>query len=181
VTALESVPWAAVPRWVSRPQNVGGAYTQGVELEAKFRLSDVIATAPRIDVRSNLSVFNSKVDGVPGPHARLDEQPRGTLNLGGDYRVPGLPLNIGSSVNLTPGYDTRINETQFREVGLKRVWDAYATVNVNPHTLLRLTVSNFMVRDYVTGSAVITDNLKETGRLVERTPMNLRVGLEFKL
>jgi len=181
VTALESVPWAAVPRWVSRPQNVGGAYTQGVELEAKFRLSDVIATAPRIDVRSNLSVFNSKVDGVPGPHARLDEQPRGTLNLGGDYRVPGLPLNIGSSVNLTPGYDTRINETQFREVGLKRVWDAYATVNVNPHTLLRFTVSNFMVRDYVTGSAVITDNLKETGRLVERTPMNLRVGLEFKL
>lgn len=181
VTALESVPWAAVPRWVSRPQNVGGAYTQGIELEAKFRLTDVIASAPRIDVRSNLSIFNSKVDAVPGPNARLDEQPRGTLNLGGDYRVPGLPLNVGASVNLTPGYDTRINETQFREVGLKRVWDAYATVNVNPNTLLRLTASNFLVRDYVTGSAIITDNLRESGRLIERTPMNLRVGLEFKL
>lgn len=91
VTALENVPWSAVPRWVSRPQNVGGAYTQGVELEAKFRLTDFVATAPRIDVRSNLSVFNSKVDAVPGPNARLDEQPRGTLNLGGDYRVPGCP------------------------------------------------------------------------------------------
>lgn len=181
VTALESVPWSSVPRWVSRPQNVGAAYTQGIELEAKFRLNDFFASAPRVDVRSNLSIFNSKVDGVPGPNARLDEQPRGTLNFGGDYRVPGLPLNVGASVNLTPGYDTRINETQFREVGLKRVWDAYATVNLNPNTLLRLTTSNFIVRDYVTGSVVVTDNLRESGRLIERTPMNLRVGLEFKL
>lgn len=181
VTALENVPWSTVPRWVTRPQNVGGAYTQGIELEAKFRLTDLISGAPRIDVRSNLSVFNSKVDGVPGPNARLDEQPRGTLNLGGDYRVPGLPLTVGSSVNLTPGYDTRINETQFRQIGLKRVWDAYATVNVNPTTLLRLTASNFLVRDYVTGGVILTDSLRESGRFVERTPMNLRVGLEFKL
>jgi len=181
VTALESVPWSTVPRWVSRPQNVGGAYTQGIELEAKFRLNDFIAGAPRIDVRSNLSVFNSKVDQVPGPNARLDEQPRGTLNLGGDYRVPGLPLNVGSSVNFTPAYDTRISETQFREVGLKSVWDAYATVNLNPNTLLRLTASNFIVRDYITGSVVLTDSTREAGRLIERTPTNLRVGLEFKL
>jgi iron complex outermembrane receptor protein len=181
VTALESVPWSTVPRWVSRPQNVGGAYTQGVELEAKFRLTDFIARAPRIDVRSNLSVFNSKVDAVPGPNARLDEQPRGTLNLGGDYRVPGLPLNIGSSVNLTPGYDTRVTETQFREVGLRKLWDAYATVNLNRNMLLRLTASNFIVRDYVTGSVVVTETTREAGRLVERTPTNLRVGLEFKL
>ncbi|NBX96718.1 MAG: TonB-dependent receptor [Betaproteobacteria bacterium] len=181
VTALENVPWSTVPRWVSRPQNVGGAYTQGIELEAKFRLTDFIAAAPRIDVRSNLSVFNSKVDAVPGPNARLDEQPRGTLNLGGDYRVPGLPLNIGTSVNFTPGYETRVTDTQFREVGLKKVWDAYATVNLNPNTLLRLTASNFIVRDYVTGSVVVTDTTREAGRLVERTPVNLRVGLEFKL
>ncbi len=181
VTALESVPWSTLPRWVTRPQNVGGAYTQGIELEAKFRLTDLIASAPRIDVRSNLSIFNSKVDAVPGPNARLDEQPRGTLNFGGDYRVPGLPLTLGASVNLTPGYETRVAQDQFREVGLKRVWDAYATVNLNPNTLLRLTASNFIVRDYLTGSVVVTETLRESGRFVERTPMNLRVGLEFKL
>ena len=181
VTALETVSWSNVPRWVSRPQNVGGAYTQGIELEAKFRLTDVFADAPRIDIRSNLSVFHSKVDQVPGPNARLDEQPKGTLNLGGDWRVPGQPVTVGASLNYTPGYETRISETQFREVGLKRVWDAYATINVNAHTLLRLTASNFIVRDYITGGVVITDNLREAGRGVERTPMNLRVGLEFKL
>jgi hypothetical protein len=47
--------------------------------------------------------------------------------------------------------------------------------------LLRLTASNFVVRDYVTGSVVVTDTTREAGRLIERTPMNLRVGLEFKL
>ena len=66
-------------------------------------------------------------------------------------------------------------------MGLKKVWDAYATVNLNPNTLLRLTASNFIVRDYVTGSVVVTDTTREAGRLVERTPVNLRVGLEFKL
>lgn len=181
VTALETVSWAPVQRWVSRPQNVGGAYTQGIELEAKFRLSDLYREAPKVDVRSNLSLFHSKVDAVPGPNARLDEQPKGTLNVGGDWRVPGLPLTVGASLNYTPAYETTISSTQFREVGLKRVWDAYATVNVNPNTLLRLTASNFLVRDYITGGVVLTDNIREAGRSIERTPMNLRVGLEFKL
>jgi iron complex outermembrane receptor protein len=64
---LESVPWATQPRYVSRPQNIGDAVTQGIELEAKFRLSDLVAEAPRVDVRSNASVFRSRVKSVPGP------------------------------------------------------------------------------------------------------------------
>jgi iron complex outermembrane receptor protein len=95
--------------------------------------------------------------------------------------VPGLPLTVGSSLNFTPGYETQINDTQARTVGVKRVWDAYATVNVNATTLVRLVASNFVVRDYTTGSVVLAEGLRETGRLVERTPVNLRVGLEFKL
>lgn len=82
---------------------------------------------------------------------------------------------------MTPGYETRISETQYRQVGLKRVWDAYATVNLNRNTLLRLTASNFIVRDYTTSSVVVTEATREAGRLVERTPVNLRVALEFKL
>ena len=41
VTTLEGVPWASQPRWVSRPQNVGDATTQGLELDAKFRLDEL--------------------------------------------------------------------------------------------------------------------------------------------
>jgi outer membrane receptor for ferrienterochelin and colicins len=38
--ALETVPWAAQPRWVSRPQNLSGASSSGIELEAKGRLDE---------------------------------------------------------------------------------------------------------------------------------------------
>jgi iron complex outermembrane receptor protein len=75
VTTLETVSYANVPRYVSRAQNVGDAVTQGLELEAKFRASDVIEGAPRIDVRANTSVFSSRVKGVPGPDNRLDQHP----------------------------------------------------------------------------------------------------------
>jgi iron complex outermembrane receptor protein len=75
VTTLETVSWAPVPRWVSRPQNVGDATTQGLELEAKFRLSEVMADAPPLEFRSNASFFHSRVKSVPGPNNRLDQQP----------------------------------------------------------------------------------------------------------
>ena len=75
VTTLETVSWAAVPRWVSRPQNIGDAVTQGLELEAKFRLSDLWPTRRALDVRANASFFRSRVKSVPGPDNRLDQQP----------------------------------------------------------------------------------------------------------
>ncbi len=50
VVALEEVSWSpGTPRYVSRPQNIGDAVSQGIELEAKFRLSDVL-TRPRASI-----------------------------------------------------------------------------------------------------------------------------------
>ena len=107
VTTLETVPYATSPRYVLRQQNVGDAVTQGLELEAKFRLSELWPQAPRIDVRANASFFRSRVKEVPGPDNRLDQQPDYTANLGLDYRFRGLPLTLGGNVNWTPGYTTR--------------------------------------------------------------------------
>jgi outer membrane receptor for ferrienterochelin and colicins len=92
VTTLETVSWSAQPRWVARPQNVGDATTTGLELEAKFRLAEFWAEAPRVDVRANASAFRSRVSGIPGPDNRLDEQPDVTVNLGADYRPRDTPL-----------------------------------------------------------------------------------------
>ena len=63
VTTLETVSYATSPRYVLRQQNIGDAVTQGLELEAKFRLSDLWEAAPRIDVRANASFFRSRVEG----------------------------------------------------------------------------------------------------------------------
>ncbi|MEO5696685.1 MAG: TonB-dependent receptor [Burkholderiaceae bacterium] len=184
-TALEVVSWSPVPRYVSRPQNVGDAVTQGLELEAKLRLDSVLVGAPKVDLRANASVFRSRVDAVPGPDNRIDQQPDWTANLGADYRVPGWPLTLGGNLNWTPAYPTRISETQTALQGRKTVADAYALWVVGPALQLRLTASNLAPRDHVTGTSV--DDLgapvptRETALTRAPTYLNLQLRLEIKL
>lgn len=186
VTTLESVSYANVPRWVTRAQNVGDAVTQGLELEAKFRASEAIVGAPRIDVRANASFFRSRVKGVPGPDNRLDQQPDVTANLGADYRFAGVPLAIGGNVNWTPGYTTRLSDTQIASVSSKLVADAYGLWTFNPGLALRLSLSNLDPRDYVTGSAIDGPDafgvaVRETSQTRAPTFINVQLRLEMRL
>ncbi len=148
VTTLETVSWAPVPRWVSRPQNLDRAVSTGVELDAKFRWDELVAGAPPVNVRANLSAFRSRVDGVPGPDNRLASQPDMTGNLGADYRFRGTPLALGGSVNWTPAYDIRQTEEQLDRVRRKVVWDAYALWHFDAATRLRLSVTTTDPRDF---------------------------------
>jgi iron complex outermembrane receptor protein len=154
--APEVVPWSATPRWVSRPQNIGKASTAGVELEAKFRLDEYWDGALPVNVRSNLSVFTSRVDSLPGPNNRLDAQPRATANLGADYRLRHLPLSLGASLNWTPS--STIRQSALTEVTTSRklVTDAFALWNLTPEQSLRLSASNLTPLDYLNGSVINT-------------------------
>jgi len=178
---LENVPWATQPRYVSRPQNIGDAVTQGIELEAKFRLSDLVAEAPRIDLRSNASVFRSRVKSVPGPDNRIDQQPDCTVNLGADYRVGGVPLTLGGNLNWTPGYTTRVSEEQTALQGRKLIVDAYGLWVFSPAVQLRVSASNLNPRDYVTGGAFDDAGMRETSTTTAPTSLNLQIRLEMKL
>ena len=178
---LETVPWASQPRYVSRPQNIGDAMTQGIELEAKFRLSDLYAAAPKVDVRANASVFHSKVKDVPGPDNRLDQQPDYTVNLGADYRVGGVPLMLGGNLNWTPGYTTRISDVQTALQGRKLIVDAYALWTFSPAMQVRVSASNLNPRDYVTGGTFDDAGVRETSTTTAPTSLNLAIRLEIKL
>ncbi len=183
-TQPEFPSWApGEQRFVARTQNIGNAVTRGLELEAKFRLSALVADAPQLDLRANASVFRSQVEGVPGPNNRIDQQPDWTANFGADYRLPGTPLTLGASVNLTPGYTTRISVEQTASVGGKVVGDAYALWTVSPTLQIRLTASNLDPRRYVTGSSVDDSlaNLRESAQTVAPTYRNVQLRLEFKL
>jgi outer membrane receptor for ferrienterochelin and colicins len=181
LTTLEDVPWSDEPRWVSRPQNIGKATTQGIELEAKFKLNELVDEAPAVDLRANLSVFRSTVDSVPGPDNRLDQQPTGTANFGADYRWPGLPLTFGGNLNLTPGYTTRLSETQWMVQSAKRVFDAYALWTVNPGMRLRLSASNLLQEDAESTSTVVSATSDESAASLSPTYVNWRLQLELKL
>ena len=168
-------------RYVSSPQNVGDAVTQGLELEAKFRLSQWIDGAWPVDVRSNVSFFRSQVRDVPAPDNRLDQQPSSTGNLGGDYRLRSLPLTLGGNFNWNPAYDTRRTEQQWAYQGAKRVVDVYGLWRLSPSAGLRLTVSNLVPLNYVTGSTFRSGSQYESATTTARNWQNVQLRLELKI
>ena len=185
-TTLENVSWADVPRWVARQQNVGDAVTQGLELEAKFRLSELWREAPKIDLRANASWFHSRVQGVPGPDNRLDQQPDGVVNLGAEYRLVGMPLTLGGNLNWTPGYTTRLSADQTLEQSTKLVADAYVVWAISPAYQLRVSASNLAPRQYLTGGTLLSVNplgqtIRETTQSSAPSFVNVQVKLEMKL
>ncbi|MEY8879103.1 MAG: TonB-dependent receptor [Leptothrix sp. (in: b-proteobacteria)] len=184
-TALESVSWSASPRFVSRPQNIGAARTSGVELEAKFRLSDVQPEALPVDIRSNLALFKSAVDGISGPNNRIDQQPGWTANLGADYRLRGWPLTVGGNLALTPSYLVQQSPTQAYEQDAKRVLDAYAAWTFSPALLLRVSASNLMARDFNSANSTVADNgistVRQTALNTDHSLTVWSLRLEMKL
>jgi len=167
-------------------QNVGSATTQGLELEAKLRLTEWLPEAPPVDVRANLSLMRSSLDGVRGPNNRLDQQPDGTANLGADYRLKGWPLKLSANLNFTPGYTTRLSDTQQVFQSDKLVGDASVIWILSPSAQLRLSASNFSARNYLTGGNLLTTNsasqpLRQTTQTTAPTYTNLQAKLELKL
>ena len=151
-------------RFLSQPQNIGSAITRGIELEAKGRLNEIVAELPAVALRSNLSVFRSKVGGIPGPDNRLDEQPQATANLGADYRLRSLPLAVGGNVNWTPAYDVQQTEAQRRSNSIQRSFEAFATWTFSPSVALRIAASDLLPLDYTTVYSVDSRGLREPRR-----------------
>ena len=185
VTALETVSWSREPRWVRRQRNIGDASTSGLELEAKFRLDQLVDDAPRVELRANAALFSSRVDGVPGPDNRLDQQAKGTFNVGADYRVRGAPLSAGGNVNLVPEPRTQLDASQATTASRKRVWDLYALWTFNSALGLRLLANNLSPLD--SSTLDVTDSVvagaTERTRVFRTGPSetNWQLRLEMKL
>jgi iron complex outermembrane receptor protein len=181
VTTLEEVSWSPVPRWVARQQNVGNAWTQGLELEARFRLDQLLDDAPRVELRGNLSLYRSSVDGVPGPDNRLAEQAPATANVGGDYRLRSVPLTLGGNLNWVAGYRTQLTEAQSATVGAKLQFDVFALWTFGPELGLRLMANNLAARDFATTNTQAFDTLHESSRTTGPTYTQWQLRLELKL
>ena len=181
VTSLETISGYSSQLYVSIPQNVGNAITQGIELEAKFRLNQMVADAPAVDIRSNISFYESNVLSITGPNNRLDQQPSMTANLGGDYRLRSMPFTVGGNINMNPGYTTHSSEYQWLYVSQKRVMDVYGLWRVDPNTSWRLTLSNLSPLSYNTNSLYNSSSLYEDSTTRNRNWTNIQIRLEKKL
>jgi iron complex outermembrane receptor protein len=168
-------------RWVSTPTNIGSAATSGIELEAKFSLAELAASAPNVDLRANYSRFWSKVDGIPGPDNRLDQQARQTANLGLDYRMKAAPLTLGASYNWTPQTVVQTSLIENVVTGTKRQVDAYGLWKLGAATQLRLSASNLSPREYLTARTVAGPGLTTASATSARTWATYGLRLETKL
>jgi len=186
---LETVGWSPFPRYVRRTRNIGSATAQGLELESKFRLDQLIAGSPPVEVRANLALLRSRVDSVPGPDNRLDQQSRATGNVGADYRLRGTPLTLGGNYNWVPATVTRWAADETTWTSAKRQWDMFALWTFNPAVGLRLMANNLLPRDYATESFSDFDPDGAGALAAERTRhqsggpshVNLQLRLELKL
>ncbi|WP_088285223.1 TonB-dependent siderophore receptor [Ideonella sp. A 288] len=187
VRAEEQPTWAVdangqpVTRWVARPQNIGRAAAAGLELEAKFRPSDLWVTDLPLTLRANGSLLWSKVDGVAGPNNRLDQQPRYTANLGFDWPLRGMPLTFGGSFNFTPSFVVQQIDSQVYRQGVKRVLDAYALWRFGTAASARLSLANASASDYDTGTTVLlADGSTQAQDTLSRTYTNVTLRFELR-
>ena len=181
VVTLETVPWATSPRWVRRPQNLGDASTHGVEFDAKFQLDEWMAGAPPLTLRTNVSVYGSSVSGVPGPYNRIDQQPRATANVGGDYKFRSVPWTVGGNFSWVPPYTVQDTALQSQTVDLARVLDVYALWAIDKTTKLRMSLSNVVPRNYITMNTIVGDGQSQLVTANGPTYRVVGVRLEMKL
>ena len=133
-------------RWLSIPVNDGRALTRGIELEAKFPLRRVLAGAPAIDLRASVSRNWSRVEAVPGPDNRLDQQTPLSANMGIDYKAAGGALSAGASFVFRNGGPVRINLQQRASTPVRRELDVYALWKFTPQYQLRVAVANLLAQ-----------------------------------
>ncbi|MES3025332.1 MAG: TonB-dependent receptor [Pseudomonadota bacterium] len=172
---------AHTPSFVSTPVNIGKARTSGVELEAKFQLGDLMKDAPNMDLRANYSRFWSSVDNIPGPDNRLDDQAKQSANLGLDYRMKGVPLTFGGSVNWTPAYVVQTSVEERVSSGVKRQLDLYGLWKLSPNTQLRIAGNNLLGDDSESGRAIVRNQYASTLLRNSRTYTSWSIRLETKI
>ncbi|MFN3305364.1 MAG: TonB-dependent receptor, partial [Roseateles sp.] len=164
---LETVSWDTAQRWVSRPRNTGSARTMGLEFEFKARMDELWEDAPAelqmMLLRFNAAVFKSEVQGIPGRNNRLDQQPRGSFNIGLDHRWTawGQKFGSGFNANYVPATKVQQTETLRREETARRQFDAYLSWSsgaVRDGINWRLSVANLTPRDAESRSEGLSTN-----------------------
>jgi iron complex outermembrane receptor protein len=178
---LEPVLYSTQPRWVAMPVNFGNATTQGIEMDAKFRLDTIMDAAIPVTLNANLSVFRSHVDDVFGPNNRINQQPNAIANLGGDYTFKTIPWRVGGNVSWTPPFTVQTTNTQSTSFGLRRQMDMYALWTLDADTKLRFSLTNFLPVNYITGTTTIQGAQSQSVLTNGKTTTLVAVRLELRI
>jgi hypothetical protein len=165
--------------WLIQPLNDGSAQVRTLDLELKFPLKTVLQDAPPLDLRASANRNWSRVDSVPGPDNRLDQQVPLSAILGLDYRQD--KFNAGASFAFREGGPVRISEQQTSRLQARRELEAYLLYKFSLSLQLRLGVSNALGEDNLGDSRY--QDVNGASQTWSRSPGSPRVqaNLEVKL
>lgn len=167
--------------YVSRPVNAGNADTYGIELEAKLPLRSLMKDAPGVEMRANLTRSWSKLDTVPGPNNRLDQQVPLSGTVGADWKLDSMPLTLGGSYSYQGGGEVRISDKQYAYSVPKRALDMYGLWKFTPKTQLRVSASNMLHQDNLSQSTYVEGLNRRSDTSINPTSILFRAMLEMKL
>ena len=150
-----------------------------LDVELKFPFKAVMKNAPPLDFRANVNRNWSKVESVPGPDNRLDQQVPLSAVLGLDYRAD--KFNTGASFAYREGGPVRISEQQSARMQLHRDLEAYLLYKFSLGLQLRVAVSNALGEDNRTESRY--DDPSGSSQTFTNSPRSPRfqANLEIKL
>jgi outer membrane receptor protein involved in Fe transport len=134
-------------RWVMTMMNNGRADVRSLDVEVKFPMKAVMDHAPALDVRANFSRNWSRVDSVPGPDNRLDQQVPLTANLGLDYKTPDGSWSMGTSFTFRAGGQVRNDVDRSSWSTVSRQLDGYIAWKLDSKTQLRFSAWNLLAQD----------------------------------
>jgi outer membrane receptor protein involved in Fe transport len=134
-------------RWVALPVNVGGARSHSLQLETSFPLPSLIPAAAAIDVRANVARNWSRVDAVPGPDNRLDEQVPLSAGLGLDYQRERF--SAGTNFNLVRGARIAVSGNEAVWLHVRRDLEVYVLWKLAAQRKLRVAANNLLGADMV--------------------------------
>jgi outer membrane receptor for ferrienterochelin and colicins len=137
-------------RWVMTPVNEARAETRSVELETRFPLKAVIEGAPALDLRASLSRNWSRVDAIPGPDNRMEQQVPLSALLALDYRRGAW--SMGGSFAFKDAVRARVAFDRWAYAWARRDLDAYVVWKAGPKLQWRVALANILGEDE--GSAI---------------------------
>ena len=132
-------------RWIFTPTNEDRAELRTLQFEAKFPLAALMENAPALDLRASVSRNWSRVDSVPGPYNRMEQQVPLTANLGLDYKRGAFSGGASLAHRRGGRVDPSVERSFYTHA--RTDLEAYAVWKLNPTMQLRLAGSNLLGED----------------------------------
>lgn len=146
-TRLQPVPWASVPRYVSRPENRGHAEVRGLGVESSLRLTELDAAFPNFMLRTGLNWARSWLSEVPGPDNRFAGQNPWSAKFGLDYAPAGAKWDLSFNASASPSGWVRNASKQRYFESRRSEFSAESSWAQSKDLKWRLALRNLVPRD----------------------------------